>query len=162
MIGVPEKGRALASELRDGLRAVEGAAAFFPRRPRVYFEEWHDPLISGIRWVSELIEIAGGDDVFAELRPARLARERTVEPEVVLQRNPEVMLASWCGRKFRPDYLEKRPGWPDAPFMTAGRVYEIDSSTILQPGPGALTDGVREMHRLLARTVGAEPAGADG
>jgi iron complex transport system substrate-binding protein len=159
LIGEPAKGEALAVELERGLAAIERAAAAFPRRPRVYFEEWHDPLISGIRWVSELVEIAGGEDVFPEFREARLARDRTIaSPDLVLARNPEVYLASWCGRKFRPDYLAKRPGWREAPFLREGRVYEIDSSSILQPGPGALTDGVRAIHRILAGVVGAEPA----
>jgi iron complex transport system substrate-binding protein len=157
--GVPEKGEALARDLARGLDAVREAAAAFPRRPRVYFEEWHDPLISGIRWVSELIEIAGGDDIFPEFREKPLARDRIVaDPREVLERSPDVYLASWCGRKFRPDYLEKRPGWSQAPFMKEGRVFEIDSSTILQPGPGALTDGVRAVHRILAGVVGAPPA----
>lgn len=159
LIGEPAKGEALAAELEGGLEAIERAAAAFPRRPRVYFEEWHDPMISGIRWVSELIGIAGGEDIFPEFRSAVLAKDRTVSgPGAVLEREPEVYMASWCGRKFRPDYLEKREGWPEAPFMKAGRVYEIDSSTILQPGPAALTDGVLTIHRILAEVVGAEPA----
>jgi iron complex transport system substrate-binding protein len=159
LIGEPAKGEALARELTQGLAAIERAAAAFPRRPRVYFEEWHDPMISAIRWVSELIEIAGGEDVFPEFRASVLAKDRTVSgPEAVLARDPDVYLASWCGRKFRPDYLAKRPGWPEARFMREGKVFEIDSSSILQPGPGALTDGVRAIHRLLAGVVGATPA----
>jgi iron complex transport system substrate-binding protein len=109
--------------------------------------------------VSELIEIAGGDDVFPEFREKPLAKDRIIaDPGEVLARKPDVYLASWCGRKFRPDYLETRPGWPEAPFMKENRVFEIDSSTILQPGPGALTDGVRAVHRILAGVVGASPA----
>jgi iron complex transport system substrate-binding protein len=159
MVGEPAKGDALARDLASGLEAVRTAAAAFPRRPRVYFEEWHDPLISGIRWVSELIEVAGGDDVFPEFRDQPLAKNRIIaDPGRVLERKPDVYLASWCGRKFRRDYLDKRPGWPDAPFMREGHVFEIDSSAILQPGPGALTDGVRSVHRVLARVVGAAPA----
>jgi len=159
LIGEAEKGEALAHEWTQGLERIAKAASQFPFRPRVYFEEWPDPLISGIRWVSELIEIAGGEDVFAELRHARLARDRTLSgPEAVLERSPDVYLASWCGRKFRPDYLDKRPGWPDAPFMKNQRVFEIDSSTILQPGPGALTDGVEAIHRILAQVTGSKPA----
>lgn len=159
VVGVPEKGEALARDLDRGLDRIREAAARFPRRPRVYFEEWHDPLISGIRWVSELIEIAGGDDVFPEFRNSPLAKDRIIaDPREVLNREPDVYLASWCGRKFRPDYLEKRPGWPQAPFMKENRVFEIDSSTILQPGPGALGDGVRAVHRILAGVAGADPA----
>jgi iron complex transport system substrate-binding protein len=159
LIGEPAKGESLASELEGGLAEIERAAAAFPRRPRVYFEEWHDPMISGIRWVSELVEIAGGADVFPEFRGSVLAKDRTIaRPETVLEREPDVYIASWCGRKFRPDYLVKRPGWAEAPFLREGRVYEIDSSSILQPGPGALTDGVRALHRILAGVAGAEPA----
>jgi len=158
VVGVPGKGEALASGMEAHLRGIAAAAARFPRRPRVYFEEWHDPLISGIRWVSELIEIAGGEDVFPEFRSAALARDRTIaDPRTVLERNPEIYLASWCGRKFRRDYLDRRPGWSEAEFLREERVFEIDSSTILQPGPGALLDGVTEIHRILARVVGAEP-----
>jgi iron complex transport system substrate-binding protein len=159
VVGAPEKGRELVSQLEEGLERIRAAAASFPRRPRVYFEEWHDPLISGIRWVSELIEIAGGEDIFPEFRGAALARDRTLSgPEMVLEREPDLMLASWCGRKFRLDYVEKRPGWKEAPFVREGRVREIDSSTILQPGPAALTDGVGEVHRILAEAAGGTPA----
>ena len=159
LIGQPEKGQALAKEMQDGLERIAGSAARFPMRPRVYFEEWPDPLITGIRWVSELIEIAGGEDVFADRRDARLARDRTLPgPEAVLERAPDVYLASWCGRKFRRDYLDKRLGWPEATFMKQERVFEIDSSTILQPGPGALIDGVLAIHRILAQVTGTTPA----
>jgi iron complex transport system substrate-binding protein len=159
LIGEPDKGRALATDIAQGLERIAGAGKQFPFRPRVYFEEWPDPLITGIRWVSELIEIAGGEDVFADRRTARLAKERTLTgPEAVLERSPDVYLASWCGRKFRPDYLEKRPGWPEAPFMKNQRVFEIDSSTILQPGPAALTDGVQAIHRILAQVTAGRPA----
>jgi len=159
LIGEPEKGLALVRELADGLERIAESAARFPVRPRVYFEEWPDPLITGIRWVSELIEIAGGDDVFADRRHARLARDRTLPgPEAVLERSPDVYLASWCGRKFRRDYLDKRPGWAEAPFLKRDQVFEIDSSTILQPGPGALTDGVLTIHRILAQVTGGTPA----
>ena len=158
MLGVPEKGETLAMELEAGLEKIAAAAADFPRRPRVYFEEWHDPMISGIRWVSELIEIAGGEDVFPEFRKCALAKDRIVaEPRMVIERKPEIYLASWCGRKFRRDYLDARDGWTDAPFMKADRVYEIESSTILQPGPGSLTEGVETIHRIIAGVVGAEP-----
>lgn len=161
VVGVPGKAEALAAEMEGHLAAVETAAAHFPRRPRVYFEEWHDPMISGIRWVAELVEIAGGVDVFPEFREAALAKDRTIaDPGIVLERRPDVYFASWCGRKFRPDYLQKRPGWSEAPFMKMGHVYEIDSGTILQPGPGSLLDGVHEIHRILADVVGAEPAPA--
>ncbi len=159
LVGVHEKSEALARELEEGLAEIEVAGRKFPRRPRVYFEEWHDPLIAGSRWVMELIEIAGGIDVFPELRGAALAKDRILaRPEVVLERAPDVMFASWCGAKFRPDYLEKRAGWPQAPFVREGRAFEIDSSIILQPGPAALSAGVQAIHRVLASVVGAAPA----
>jgi iron complex transport system substrate-binding protein len=159
LVGVHEKSEALARELEEGLAEIEVAARKFPRRPRVYFEEWHDPLIAGSRWVMELIEIAGGVDVFPELRGAVLAKDRILAgPEVVLERMPDVMLASWCGAKFRPDYLPKREGWVEAPFMREQRVFEIDSSIILQPGPASLSAGVNAIHRVLASVVGAAPA----
>lgn len=159
LVGVHEKSEALARELEDGLTEIEAAGRKFPRRPHVYFEEWHDPLIAGGRWVMELVEIAGGEDIFPELRGASLAKDRILAgPEVVLERSPDVMLASWCGAKFRPDYLEKRAGWPDAAFMREGRVFEIDSSIILQPGPASLSAGVSAIHRVLASVVDAAPA----
>lgn len=159
LVGVTEKGEAVARELEEDLAEIEAAGRRFPWRPKVYFEEWHDPLIAGSRWVMELVEIAGGEDVFPELRGASLAKDRMLAgPDVVLGRSPDVMLASWCGAKFRPDYLEKRAGWLEAPFVREGRVFEIDSSTILQPGPGALTAGVRAIHRILGEIVDAAPA----
>lgn len=159
LIGRPEEAAALVAEMEAHLDRIAAAAERFPWRPRVYFEEWHDPMISGIRWVSELVEIAGGIDCFPEFRNARLARDRTIaDPATVLARAPDVYLASWCGRKFRREYLDTRPGWPEAPFVTAGRVFDIDSGTILQPGPGALLDGVWEIHRILAAVTGAEAA----
>ncbi len=161
LVGVAEKAEALAREIEVDLDEIEAAGRRFPRRPRVYFEEWHDPLIAGAGWVTELVELAGGEDIFPELRGAALAKDRILAgPEVVLEREPDVMLASWCGAKFRPDYLPKRAGWPEAPFVREGRVFEIDSSIILQPGPGALTAGVRAIHRLLASVVGGTPAAA--
>ncbi len=161
LVGVPEKANALADEIAADLAEIEEAGRRFPRRPRVYFEEWHDPLIVGHGWVTELVEIAGGEDIFPEMRGAMLSRDRTLAgPEIVLERKPDVMLASWCGAKFRPDYLPRRAGWVDTPFMREQRVFEIDSSIILQPGPGALTAGVSAMHRLLASVTGGTPAAA--
>ncbi len=159
LVDLPERGEALAEELVAELRGIEQAAAAFPVRPRVYFEEWHDPIITGIRWVTELIEIAGGIDVFPEFREARLAKDRTLsDPGRILERKPDIYLASWCGRKFRRDWVEARPGWAQAPFVRDGHVHAIDSGTILQPGPGALTDGVRTIHRILADFAGSPPA----
>lgn len=113
-----------------------------PHRPRVFFEEWDEPIISGIRWVSELIEIAGGQDIFPELAAEPLARHRILLPEEIPPRAPEVILASWCGKKVVPARITAREGWGDLPAVRAGRVHEIKSPLILQPGPAALTDGL--------------------
>jgi iron complex transport system substrate-binding protein len=150
LVGVPEKGAALVERLEGGLREVSEAAKGFARRPRVYFEEWDEPMISGIRWVSELVEIAGGEDIFSELSRSQAASGRIVsDPSLVIQRKPDVMLASWCGKKFRPERVAARPGWQDVPAVRDGRLFEIKSADILQPGPAALTDGVRRMHAIL-------------
>jgi iron complex transport system substrate-binding protein len=150
LVGVPEKGAALVEHLEGGLREVSETAKGFARRPKVYFEEWDEPMISGIRWVSELVEIAGGEDIFSELSRSQAASGRIVsDPSLVIQRKPDVMLASWCGKKFRPERVAARPGWQDVPAVRDGRLFEIKSADILQPGPAALTDGVRRMHAIL-------------
>jgi iron complex transport system substrate-binding protein len=130
---------------------VRRSAAQFTRRPRVYFEEWDEPQISCIRWVSELIGIAGGDDVFPELARESLGRNRIIaDPLEVPRRSPDVILGSWCGKKFRPENVASRAGWADVPAVRAGHLYEVKSSIILQPGPAALTDGLAEIHRCLS------------
>jgi iron complex transport system substrate-binding protein len=121
------------------------------RRPRVFFEEWPDPLISGIRWVEELVEIAGGDPIFPELRDKSLARDRIVDPAAVAARNPDVIVASWCGKKMREQTIVERPGWDRVNAVRDGRIFEIKSTYILQPGPASLTDGVRQLHAILKR-----------
>jgi iron complex transport system substrate-binding protein len=156
IVGASRAAERRAGELEDGLEAVRRSAAGFPRRPRVFFEEWDDPLISGIRWVDELIEIAGGDPVFPALRTAALARDRIVRPEAVPPERPDVILASWCGKRVRKATILQRPGWADVPAIRRGHVWEIKSSYILQPGPASLTEGVRQMHALLARSLGVE------
>ncbi len=118
-------------------------------RPRVYFEEWGDPLISGIRWVSELIEIAGGEDIFSELREYHDAKRRIVQPEEVLRRNPDIIIGSWCGRPFKLDQVRTREGWKEIKAIQNNKLYEIKSSIILQPGPAALTDGLDELVRII-------------
>ena len=112
------------------------------QRPRVYFEEWDEPLISGIGWVSELIGIAGGDDVFPEKAKAKAARDRIVAPEEVIAAQPEIILASWCGKKVVPARIRARVGWEAIPAVRDNRIVEIKSPIILQPGPAALTDGL--------------------
>ena len=156
LVGVPQKGRALVSELSSGLEAIEASARRFSHRPRVFFEEWKDPLISGIQWVEELVELAGGETVFPELRQKRLGRDRIVDPGAVLSRNPEVIIASWCGVKVNKDRIRQRAGWSEMSAVRHGRIYEIKSTYILQPGPAALTEGVRQLHLILAHVSGLE------
>lgn len=150
MLGCQAKAEALAGELEAGLETLRRAAAALPRRPKVYFEEWDDPQISGIAWVSELVAIAGGEDVFPELAREPLAKNRIIaDPAEVPRRAPDIMFGSWCGKKFRSDKVRARPGWEAVPAVRAGELHEIKSSIILQPGPAALTDGVRELHRYI-------------
>ncbi len=146
-----EKGEALAARLEANLEAVRQRAAQLRRRPRVYFEEWPDPIITGIRWVSELIEIAGGEDVFADFRDCSLAKDRQAAPAEVIRRKPDLYLACWCGKKFREKEALARPGFAEAPFTGPERMVEIDPSIILQPGPAALTDGVLALEREIVR-----------
>jgi iron complex transport system substrate-binding protein len=154
IVGVPEKGHTLAGELQHNLECVGAAAAGFPRRPRVYFEEWDDPLISGICWVDELIEIAGGHPVFPELRGGRLAKDRIVTSEQVIAAAPDVIVGSWCGKPVRAEKIAAREGWQEIPAVRQGHVYEIKSAYILQPGPASLTEGVAQLHRILGRASG--------
>lgn len=149
LVGCQEKAEALARSLEARLADVARATAANASRPRVYFEEWDDPLIAGIGWVSELIEVAGGDDVFAELRGKAAAKDRTVLPEAVVARRPDVILASWCGKKVRPERIISRPGWDSVPAVMTGRIVEIKSPLILQPGPAALTDGLDAIRAAL-------------
>lgn len=146
----------LVAELQAGLAAIRASAEQLPRRPRVYFEEWHQPLISGIGWVSELIELAGGEDCFAELGRFKRAKQRIIEdPQEVVRRAPELIIGSWCGKRFRPDEVVARPGWDAMPAVRNGQLHEIDSAAILQPGPAALSDGVRQLHALIRGCVEA-------
>jgi iron complex transport system substrate-binding protein len=152
IVGCERKAIALAERLEAGVQEIRARAAAFPRRPRVYFEEWDAPQISGIRWVSELIGIAGGDDCFPELARESLGKHRIIaDPLEVTRRAPDVILGSWCGKKFRPESVAARPGWQDVPAVRAGNLHEIKSSIILQPGPAALTDGLAAIHAHLAR-----------
>ncbi len=151
MVGCEAKAAALVGELAAGVDAVRARAAAFARRPRVYFEEWDAPQICGIRWVSELVGIAGGDDCFPELARESLGRNRIIaDPMEVPQRAPDIIFGSWCGKKFRPEIVAARPGWGEVPAVRAGRLHEVKSSIILQPGPAALTDGLAELHAHIA------------
>jgi len=158
MVGCAGRAESLVAELESGLEHIRRSAARLARRPRVYFEEWDEPQISGIRWVSELIGIAGGDDCFPELAREPLGKHRIIaDPLEVVRRAPDLIFGSWCGKKFRPEHVAARPGWAEVPAVRDGHLYEIKSSIILQPGPAALTDGVREIHAHLARWAGVSP-----
>jgi iron complex transport system substrate-binding protein len=158
IVAAESRGVTLVERLRSDLAQIAESARRFPRRPRVFFEEWMDPLISGIRWVDELIELAGGDGIFSQLRCERDAKRRTVTPDSVISANPEVILASWCGRKVDKDKIRAREGWDAIDAVRCGHVYEVKSSYILQPGPASLTEGVRQLHAILASVVNCEPA----
>jgi iron complex transport system substrate-binding protein len=149
LIGCSGKAETLASTLEAGLDEIRASASKLPFRPRVYFEEWDDPLISGIRWVEELVEIAGGDPIFPELRHAKLGSERVVQSEEVIRRDPQVIVGSWCGKPVRPKKIAARPGWENVAAVKGGHIYEIKSAFILQPGPAALTEGIRQLHALI-------------
>jgi iron complex transport system substrate-binding protein len=158
LIGRADRGEALASELEAGLDRVRDAASRFARRPRVYFEEWDDPLISGIQWVEELIEIAGGDPIFPALRHAKLAKDRVIQPDAVIGADPDVIIASWCGKPVRKDKIAARSGWERIAAVRNGAIHEIKSAYILQPGPASLTEGVRQLHEILAGIAIPSPA----
>lgn len=149
LVGARDRAERLAADLRAGLAEIQRKASGLPRRPRVYFEEWDDPLIGGIGWVGELVELAGGEECFPELRGKGLARDRIVDPEEVVHRRPEVIVASWCGKRFRPERVRARPGWDVVPAVRDGELHELPASEILSPGPAALTDGVRGLHRIV-------------
>jgi len=152
MVGATGKTQRLFAELREGLADIERSAAALSRRPRIYFEEWNEPLISGIRWVSELIHIAGGEDCFVELAVSPAANGRIIaDPEEVIRRAPDIIIGSWCGKHFRPQQVCERPGWGTIPAVRNGHLHEIKSCDILQPGPAALTDGVRQLHTIVQR-----------
>jgi iron complex transport system substrate-binding protein len=154
LVGCEAKAARLAEELEHGLQGIAAAAASFPRRPRVYFEEWDEPQISCIRWVSELIGLAGGDDVFPELALQPLGKDRILADGLeAARRAPDLIFGSWCGKKFSPRAVASRPGWADVPAVRDGELHEVKSSIILQPGPAALTDGVRELHRVIRAWV---------
>ncbi len=151
LVGAAAKGEAYAAELAASLDDMRRAAALLPKRPRVYFEEWDDPPISCIRWVSELIAIAGGDDIFPERAQSALARGRILsDPAEVIRRAPDIVIGSWCGKKFRPQAVAARPGWSEIPAVRNGELHEVKSPLILQPGPAALTDGLQALHRIIS------------
>ncbi len=157
LVGQTDRAAALVAELETGLDAVRTRAGRLPSRPRVFFEEWDAPLISGIRWVEELVEIAGGDPIFPELRDAKLGKDRIVEPDEVVRRSPDVIVASWCGKAVRPERIRSRTGWDAVPAVHRAQIYEIKSPLILQPGPAALTDGLHQLHQAIAAAASCTP-----
>jgi len=152
LVGARDDAEHYAGQLEAGVARVQEAARQFARRPRIYFEEWDEPLICGIRWVSELIEIAGGRDVLSNRASSSLAQGRIVsDAREVIDAAPDLIIGSWCGKKFRPERVAARPGWSQVPAVRDGELHEIKSSLILQPGPAALTDGLEAMHAIIAR-----------
>jgi iron complex transport system substrate-binding protein len=154
LVGCQGEAERLADRLESDLERIRESAARLARRLRVFFEEWDEPLISGIRWVEELVEIAGGDPVFPELIRCGLAKDRIVDPAEVARRNPEVVFASWCGKKMKKATIQNRPGWDQVAAVRDDRIYEIKSTYILQPGPASLTDGVAQLHAHLRAIAG--------
>ena len=150
MVGQAEQGMQRIQAMQQRLTDMVQAAATLKRRPRVYFEEWYDPHISAIAWVSELIGIAGGDDCFPELACQPMGKDRIIADGAdIVARRPDIVLGSWCGRRFRPAHVLARPGWADVNAVKTGQIFEIKSADILQPGPAALTDGVEQLHRII-------------
>jgi iron complex transport system substrate-binding protein len=150
MVGAADRADRLASDLEQGVAATRRRTARRPWRPKVYFEEWDEPMISGIGWVSELIEAAGGMDVFADRAACKSAKERIVSAAEVIDRQPDIIIGSWCGKKFRPEKVASRPGFDRLPAVHGGALSEIKSSLILQPGPAALTDGLTALEAIIA------------
>ncbi|HTO39534.1 MAG TPA: ABC transporter substrate-binding protein, partial [Rhizomicrobium sp.] len=151
LVGAGAKAAAVCAELSANLERVEAAAAKMQTRPRVYFEEWDVPMISGIAWVCELVRIAGGEDVFADRATQKSAKDRIVTAQEVIDRAPDIIIASWCGKKFNPAMLAARPGFAAIPAVRNGRLHEVKSALILQPGPAALSDGVAALQRIICR-----------
>jgi iron complex transport system substrate-binding protein len=152
LVGQAEQGLARIEAWRADLHALREKAALFKRRPRVYFEEWDEPHISAIRWVSELLTVAGGDDIFPELALAPMGKGRIIaDGRSIIERAPDIIIGSWCGKKFRPEKVAARAGWQDVPAVRNGQLFEIKSVDILQPGPAALTDGVTQLHQIVAQ-----------
>ena len=150
MVGQGALGQELIATMCRQLQAIEAAASALPRRPKVFFEEWDVPHISAIRWVSELVGIAGGDDCFPELATQAMGKDRIIaDGAEIVRRNPDIIIGSWCGKKFRPEKVAARAGWADVNAVKNKQLFEIKSADILQPGPAALTDGVAQLHAIV-------------
>jgi len=154
ILGVEERAVKLVRGFLDQLDSIRDSAAQFPFRPRVYFEEWFDPMISGIRWVDELIEIAGGETVFPDLRYQQAAKDRIVSSDQVIVVDPQVIIGSWCGRQVKKNVIRSREGWDKIEAVAKDQIYEVKSTYILQPGPASLTEGIKQIHTILAHVVG--------
>jgi iron complex transport system substrate-binding protein len=155
LVDAQDRAKRLTDDLVVATTNARRRASRLPFRPKVYFEEWDDPMISGIAWVSELIEIAGGIDVFADLAHCKSAKDRIVTGEQIIARAPDIIVGSWCGKKFRPEKVVNRAGFDALPAVRRGAVHEIKSPLILQPGPAALTDGLAAMEAIIANSVAA-------
>jgi iron complex transport system substrate-binding protein len=155
LVGANDRANRLADELSVAIAGARQRALQLPWRPRVYFEEWDDPMISGIAWVSELMEVAGGIDIFADLAGCKSAKDRIVTAEEIIARQPDIIIGSWCGKKFRPEKVVNRPGFDRLPAVRRGAVFEIKSPLILQPGPAALTDGLAAIAAIIADAAAA-------
>jgi iron complex transport system substrate-binding protein len=150
LVGAAERAHHYALELERRIERVREDARALSRRPRVYFEEWDEPMITGIRWISELIAIAGGDDIFPERAACALAKDRILADATdIIARAPDIIVGSWCGKRFRPEKVAARPGWSNIPAVRDGELHEIKSPLILQPGPAALTDGLDALHAII-------------
>jgi iron complex transport system substrate-binding protein len=153
LVGVPEKADALANTLAARVEATRARSADLPRRPLIYFEEWDEPMISGIRWVSDLVDAAGGIDVFPELSTRKNAKDRIITPEAVIAARPDIIIGSWCGKKFVPAKVAARPGFAQVPAVATASLHEVKSTIILQPGPAALTDGLDALAQIVTDWV---------
>ncbi len=152
MVGQAQRGLELLQAMRETLQQMQAAGRALPRRPRVFFEEWDEPHISAIQWVSQLAGIAGGDDIFPELATQSLGKNRIIADGAdIVRRNPDIIIGSWCGKKFRPEKVAARAGWQDVNAVRHGQLFEIKSADILQPGPAALTDGAAQLHRIVTQ-----------
>lgn len=156
LVGAAREAEVLADELEANVKRLAAENASLPRRPRVFFEEWHEPLISGIRWCSELLEVLGADDVCAESRTEQGAKGRIYTPEVIAQRDPELVIASWCGRKAKKDKILGRPGWDNVTAVKTDQLYEVKSAFVLQPGPALFTDGAAQLARIIRAAATGE------
>jgi iron complex transport system substrate-binding protein len=156
LVGASLQAERLADELEANVKKLAAENASLPKRPRVFFEEWHEPLISGIRWCSELVELLGGDDVCVETRTQQGAKGRIFTPEVVASRNPELVIASWCGKKAKREKIVARPGWSEVSAVKSDQLYEVKSAFILQPGPALFTDGAAQVARIIRAAATGE------